>query len=202
MDRLTRASDTEGSILDAAIDIFIANGFETTSMDAIAEAAGVAKGTLYYHFASKEGIVDAIVARYAEEGEARLAAVSAGALPFADKILAASAVLSELNGRHFRRLHRMKYIDIHAKTGSVMVNRFSQHLAHIVEQGIAEGACSTPYPLETVEVLMAATSVLLDPESGRRDVDRRRSGLSALASDALGIDGSIAERMFIDEDEA
>ena len=196
MSRDTRATDTRSAILDAAIDLFISQGFETTPMDAIADAAGVAKGTLYYHFDSKEGIVDAIVARYAAEGEARLATAADGSMPFVDTMLAAVDVLDELNNRHFSRLHRMKYIDIHAKTNAIMVGRFAPLLARIVEQGTREGACSAASPLGVVEVLVAATSVLLDPKTGGNDLPRRRESLAGLAATALGIDVDTARRMF------
>lgn len=38
----------------AALKIFAHNGYSTTTMDTIAETANVAKGTLYYHFKTKE----------------------------------------------------------------------------------------------------------------------------------------------------
>lgn len=44
------------AILDAAIAEFRANGFDVTSMDAIAETAGVSKRTVYNHFPSKEAL--------------------------------------------------------------------------------------------------------------------------------------------------
>lgn len=40
-------------LLDVALDRFAAKGFHATSMDEIAEAAGVTKPVLYQHFASK-----------------------------------------------------------------------------------------------------------------------------------------------------
>ncbi|MFV9511759.1 TetR/AcrR family transcriptional regulator [Tepidibacillus sp. LV47] len=43
-------------IFEAAIDVFSEYGFEKAKMDEIAERANVAKGTIYYHFISKEEI--------------------------------------------------------------------------------------------------------------------------------------------------
>ncbi|PWI58091.1 TetR/AcrR family transcriptional regulator [Sulfoacidibacillus thermotolerans] len=48
-----RASKTR-VIFEAAIDIFSERGFEKATMDDIAAKANVAKGTIYYHFKSKE----------------------------------------------------------------------------------------------------------------------------------------------------
>ncbi len=47
---------TKESIYNASIDIFSRCGYTGASMDEIAVLAGVAKGTLYYHFKSKEDL--------------------------------------------------------------------------------------------------------------------------------------------------
>ena len=39
-------------ILDAALKLFATKGFESTSVNAIAKEAGVAKGLIYYYFKS------------------------------------------------------------------------------------------------------------------------------------------------------
>src|SRR5262245_22874559 len=46
-------------ILEAARRVFAANGFNKTTVDQIAEAAGVAKGTVYFYFASKQNLFSA-----------------------------------------------------------------------------------------------------------------------------------------------
>lgn len=51
-----RRTTTIKAILDAARRLFVARGFNDTSIDEIAEQAGVAKGAVYHHFASKEEI--------------------------------------------------------------------------------------------------------------------------------------------------
>ncbi|HEY0524869.1 MAG TPA: TetR/AcrR family transcriptional regulator [Stellaceae bacterium] len=53
------AADTRTRIIDAAEDLFYAEGFRAVSVDAIAERAGVTKRTLYYHFASKNELMAA-----------------------------------------------------------------------------------------------------------------------------------------------
>lgn len=54
------------AILDAAKDLFVAKGFDATSMDAVAEAAGVSKLTLYSHFGDKLGLFREAVRAVAE----------------------------------------------------------------------------------------------------------------------------------------
>jgi AcrR family transcriptional regulator len=85
----SRTTETQSAILDATIELFSTTGFEVTPMDAISAAANVAKGTLYYHFDSKEGIVNAIAERDAAAVEARLASIETDLkLSFVDKFTA------------------------------------------------------------------------------------------------------------------
>ena len=65
---LAAASPTEQAesakrrqIMDGARAIFLAQGFDATSMGEIAREAGVSKGTLYVYFDSKEVLFQAIV---------------------------------------------------------------------------------------------------------------------------------------------
>src|ERR671916_62379 len=53
-------------VLDAAHDLFLRNGFDGTSMDAIAQAAGVSKPVVYDCFASKDELFTAMLDREEE----------------------------------------------------------------------------------------------------------------------------------------
>eukprot|EP01035_Chromulina_nebulosa_P011284 gene11284-15106_t len=53
-------------VLDAAGDLFMAQGYGAVSMEAVARAAGVSKATLYAHFASKDALFASIVAEACE----------------------------------------------------------------------------------------------------------------------------------------
>ncbi|UHA72585.1 TetR/AcrR family transcriptional regulator [Paenibacillus sp. 481] len=59
-------------ILDAAYELFGSNGFYETKMSEIAEKAGIAKGTLYLYFNSKEQLFTAITVRDFEQYAAEL----------------------------------------------------------------------------------------------------------------------------------
>jgi AcrR family transcriptional regulator len=59
----TKAADpdtTRASILDAALDLFVERGFHGTAVPLVAERAGIAAGTIYRHFESKEALVNAL----------------------------------------------------------------------------------------------------------------------------------------------
>ena len=61
-DALTAARRKQ--ILEAALQLFSERGFEATSMETLATVAGVAKGTLYLYFPTKDALRDTIFAEY------------------------------------------------------------------------------------------------------------------------------------------
>jgi AcrR family transcriptional regulator len=66
------SEDTKRAILAGAKRLFIRFGKRKTSVDEIARAAGVGKGTVYFHFKGKEEIWDTIVAEEVANGIRRI----------------------------------------------------------------------------------------------------------------------------------
>jgi AcrR family transcriptional regulator len=60
----------EGRIVDAAVELFTTNGIDATSLQMIADALGVTKGAVYYHFKTKHEIVLAVCADSFDQLEA------------------------------------------------------------------------------------------------------------------------------------
>ncbi len=58
-----RTGGKREDILDAALGLFAERGFHGTAIPDIAAAAGIATGTIYRHFASKESLVNALYRR-------------------------------------------------------------------------------------------------------------------------------------------
>lgn len=52
---------TRDQIVEAADQLFYEQGFEHTSFSQIAEAVGISRGNFYYHFKSKDEILDAVI---------------------------------------------------------------------------------------------------------------------------------------------
>ncbi|MFE2631986.1 ScbR family autoregulator-binding transcription factor [Streptomyces sp. NPDC004562] len=61
MARQLRAEQTRTTILTAAAELFDRHGYECTSLSDIVEQAQVTKGALYFHFAAKEDLAQAIM---------------------------------------------------------------------------------------------------------------------------------------------
>ena len=55
---------TKRKIFETALKLFAEKGYDATSVEEITSVVGVAKGTLYYHFSSKEEIFNFLI----EEG--------------------------------------------------------------------------------------------------------------------------------------
>ncbi|MDB5306255.1 MAG: transcriptional regulator, TetR family [Gemmataceae bacterium] len=65
-----RSARAHGQVLDAALELFAARGIEATSMDAIAEASGVSKATIYNHWPDKDALCLEVMARLHGRDEA------------------------------------------------------------------------------------------------------------------------------------
>jgi AcrR family transcriptional regulator len=61
--RVERGRATRERLIEAARALFGERGYEGTSIDAVLESAGVARGALYHHFATKEALFDAVLDR-------------------------------------------------------------------------------------------------------------------------------------------
>lgn len=55
-------SDTRTRILDAALELFSEHGFDGTTLQQIADRLGFTKAALYYHFRSKDDLLQALIA--------------------------------------------------------------------------------------------------------------------------------------------
>lgn len=67
IDKKRNTGRKKSSILDAAAQAFMQDGYDNTSMDRIAELAGASKRTVYNHFPSKEVLFQAVLSRFLAE---------------------------------------------------------------------------------------------------------------------------------------
>lgn len=58
-------------LIQIAYDLFITKGYENTPVDEIIAQAGIAKGTYYYHFESKEQMLEEVVHKMIDEAVER-----------------------------------------------------------------------------------------------------------------------------------
>jgi AcrR family transcriptional regulator len=91
----TKRPSARERLLDAADRLFYAEGVHTVGIDRIIEEAGVAKGSLFYNFSGKDGLVAAYLAGRDERRRARIARHFEGLTDPVDKLLAIFDALEE-----------------------------------------------------------------------------------------------------------
>ena len=89
-----RKARTEASIIDAAEGLFLERGFHGVTVEQVADAADVAVGSIYVHFASKEGLYLALLERAFEVEQTYMqAALDSNVAPLQQLLLAGDAYL-------------------------------------------------------------------------------------------------------------
>jgi AcrR family transcriptional regulator len=151
-------------IYQAAVEVFAECGFDQAKMDEIAQAAGVAKGTIYYHFDSKEELfvglmnegMDNLIScvRRMVEGkessaEQMSALIEAHVRFFMQNGKLAKLVLSEAFGsRERQRQFRLK------------IREYLKLIETILRRGNETGEFSVHRPEEVASSIFGAVSVL------------------------------------------
>lgn len=131
---MARRSGTRDLILDRATDLFGRWGVEAVSLDQIAHEVGVAKQTLLYWFASKDDLVEHVVAATAAE----LAVVVEAAIRAApdDPLDRIEAVVKAVFRPAVRRPALLGLIREMSRLPSETSERVAAHLRPLVERAI------------------------------------------------------------------
>jgi AcrR family transcriptional regulator len=69
--QLERREATRARLVEAARRLFVERGYEATSTNDVLEAAGVSRGALYHHFATKQELFAAVFERVSEQAITR-----------------------------------------------------------------------------------------------------------------------------------
>lgn len=100
--------EKHAAILDAARRLFFRDGFDTTTMDAIAICAAVSKATVYAHFGNKDALFRAILAAMLDELPDRWDALLASRAPLRRRLAAVAHDLMDIaTGPLLQASHRM-----------------------------------------------------------------------------------------------
>lgn len=169
--RIVKEADIrKKEILDAAATLFAEKGYDNTSTTDLLEAVGIAKGTLYHHFKSKEAIMDALIERQTDYVLAEARRIAADkSIPVEERmirtILALHVDTEETEGNELiEHLHKPQNALMHQKTKRIIFQSVPPILAGILEDGIDQGLYDTPYPLECMEMAMSYLDNILDED--------------------------------------
>jgi TetR/AcrR family transcriptional regulator, cholesterol catabolism regulator len=162
VDRSPRGALSRQRILDNAARLFRANGYAATSLGDIAAASGMRTASLYYHFASKEALVTAMLQISAERTSAAAAAAVAALpveAPFAARLAAAIAAhLEQLLGHADYTSADLRIINQVPESVRRVVLPIRQDYARwwqsLLEQGRRAGAVRPDCDLKLVRMLL------------------------------------------------
>ena len=164
------AEERRNEILDVADQLFSKKGFEGTSTNDILQAVGIARGTLYYHFKSKEDIMDALIERYNHQilSAAQAAAKDKQLTVYQRmmKVILSMQVsqYSEESEGIIEQINKPQNILMHQKIQRVIIQGITPILSNLIVEGIQQGVFDTPVPYECMEMIMIYATTLLDSD--------------------------------------
>ncbi|MFJ5673753.1 TetR/AcrR family transcriptional regulator [Streptomyces sp. NPDC093097] len=139
------AADRRRELLATAAEVFAAQGYNATTVRQIADAAGMLAGSLYYHFDSKESMVDEILAAFLDELWAGYDAVLAAGLGPRETVEAlvtesfreidrhrAAVAIYQKEAQHLATQPRFGYL-------TASQQKFERAWLGTLERGVAEG---------------------------------------------------------------
>lgn len=154
-------------LLKIAYRMFIEKGYDNTSIDEIIEEAGIAKGTYYYHFPSKEATLEAVTDMMIGEETERAKAVMTAPIPVPQKIVSVimnMRPLQEESGIAVT-LERSENIVMREKITGRLLEAIVPILTEVVNEGVSQGIFSCTNIEERVKFIVIICQRIFDSGS-------------------------------------
>lgn len=161
--------EREALILQAAEEIFTEKGYYDTSLDEIAARVGIAKGTVYAHFANKEALIMTLLTQEMEQFLRDIDALFAEPLTARAKLEAALQNLFTSMNRKRSRLLSNAYNGVDLRRILIqnegqlreLWKQMTEKIVSIFEEGQATGEFNPALPSK---VMLAAYLSLCSPQ--------------------------------------
>jgi AcrR family transcriptional regulator len=196
--RRTRSVDRRTSLVDAALAAFVAKGVSGASVDDIVAAAGVAKGTFYLYFGSKDEVVSAVAARLMEAvGDAVEAAATARGRSAVERVRALGSAVAQVGQSTHERdlvefIHRPGNLTVHEQMSERIMTRLAPALAAVIAEGIAEGSFRPQDPGLAATFVLGAFTRIHDKVTTPEQLPAFLAELDTFVLRGLGYDGETA----------
>lgn len=173
------AEERKNEILDVAERLFGTKGFESTSTSDILNEIGIARGTLYYHFKSKEEILDAMISRIIDRLIEKVEAIVAQKnVPVLQRltIMMLSLNVSEDNfGQELlKQMHKPQNALMHWKMEKSLLSNINPIITSLINEGIEQRICQTDYPKETAEMTFLYANMVFDDLMEHSEEEKRQ----------------------------
>ena len=151
-------------LLQIAYRLFISRGYENTSVDDIIAEAGIAKGTYYYYFETKEQMLEEVIGMMIEQETEAAGQILQAEIPLPRKIV---GIISSLRPAPEEMpiegaLMQPENIVMHEKIRRRIVEAAAPLLSEAAEEGIAQGVFSCDCVPERVRMLLVISSDTFD----------------------------------------
>ncbi len=160
------AIERRNEILDAAEELFVTKGYDKTSTNDILDRVGIARGTLYYHFKSKEDILNAMIERINDSLIAKAKMIAADtSVPVIDRLVMTIASLNvetDIGHEIIGEVHKPQNALMHQKMQENLTSRIVSVLLELAEEGVRQGLFNIKYPAETIEMLVLYSNIAFD----------------------------------------
>jgi AcrR family transcriptional regulator len=139
-------------LIDAAEALFEEKGYDDTAVSDIVRKVGVAQGTFYLYFRSKEEVLEAFADRLVNEFTVKMREIEddPGRNAMEKFVLITRASLSLTVGREKMTdlIHEERNAILHYKLEKRMLPSLINTFTRVIEQGNREGLFDVPYPRE------------------------------------------------------
>jgi AcrR family transcriptional regulator len=134
-------------LIDCAQRLFLAKGYDRTTINDVIAATGLSKGAFYHHFRAKEDLLEAIAARFAQEALLYATSVRTNtSLNALQQINTLMAMSREWKAEHLPQLRAMfttllqpENAILYLRIVNAVFNAMAPTLAAIIQQGVQEG---------------------------------------------------------------
>lgn len=155
----------KAEIIAAARKLFLAKEYEKTTLQDIMGHLGIAKGTIYHYFDSKEDLLEAVVIEMVDarlgEIEAKLKEVRGNALQKIEKLVEFGNMAKE-QPEILEELHRPTNAGMHLRILVETLIKLAPIYEALIRQGCEEGIFHTEHPRECAELILSAIQFLTD----------------------------------------
>lgn len=183
--------DRKAEILQAARELFLIKEYEKTTMQDVMNALGIAKGTIYHYFDSKEKLLEAVIMEmvdtHVSEIENLFHKLKGNALKRMKKLIKLSDMSKEYP-ELLDHLHRPSNAAMHIRLLAETLIKLTPFYEKLIIQGCKEGLFQTKYPLECAEFILSAIHFLTDTGIypwKKEDLKRRKKAFSSLIEQQL-----------------
>ena len=173
------ADQRKNEILDAAEHLFGTKGFDNTSTTDILNETGIARGTLYYHFKSKEELLDSMISRMTKRFVEKARKIAEHKeVPVLKRLttmmLALNGNYSNFNQEILQQVHKPQNALMHQKMQNCLMSEINPLITILIREGTAQGICQTDYPEEAAEMTFLYVNTVFDDLMEHSEEEKQR----------------------------